>query len=218
MQGYRPIIAINIGVLLILCVFVLHFAGFHGGAGQATAGNVAAEVATAKDATREDATAKATTGSAIAAPTDDAVTVTAIAGSPDVILSFAGETVHATPFIPDFRPEDDTGNLVEGKSGLNSNEVGIARELYDGTTGQLRALSMTPQAVYEVEQLYLDAQHRRLILKDIEKQGEPANWDFFRLSGTLTTTMQQAKELELVTGDGARRIFVLAGSSEFSGQ
>jgi hypothetical protein len=72
---------------------------------------------------------------------------------------------------------------------------------------------MTPHAVYEVEQLYLDAQHRRLILKAIEKQGEPANWGFFRLSGAFTNTIKQVKKLELTTGDGARRIFVLAGSS-----
>jgi hypothetical protein len=144
--------------------------------------------------------------------------VTAISGSPDVILSFAGETVHATPFVPDFRPEDDTGNLVEKQSGINSNEVGTAKALYDGPTGQLRALSMTMQDVYEVEQLYLDAQHRRLIFKAIEKRGEPADWGFFRLSGKFTTDMEQAKKLELITGDGARWIFVLAGSSELSRQ
>jgi hypothetical protein len=223
MQGYRPIIAINIVVLLILCVFVVRFVGFPGGAGQATARNVAPEVATAdvatvKDATPKDATATATTGSAVAAPADDAVTVTAIAGSPDVILSFAGESVNATPFIPDYRPADDTGNLVEGQSGVDSNEVATARELYDATTSQLRALAMRPQGIYEVEQLYLDAQHRRLIYKAIEKRGEPADWGFFRLSSKFTTDMEQAKKLELTTGDGARRIFVLAGSSESSGQ
>lgn len=101
---------------------------------------------------------------------------------------------------------------------MNSNEVATAIELYDGTTGQLRALSMPMQTVYEVDQLYFDVQHRRLILKAIEKRGEPANWDFFRLSGKFTTDMEQAKKLELTTGDGARRIFVLANSSEFSGQ
>jgi hypothetical protein len=217
MQKYRLLIAINILALLILCVFATGFV-FHGGAGQATAGNVAAEVATAKDAVAKDTAATATTGSAAAPAADDAVTVTAIGGSPDVILSFAGETVNATPFILDYRPEDDTGNLVEGERGVDSNEVATARELYDGTTGQLRALAMTPQAVYEVEQLYLDAQHRRLIFKAIEKRGEPADWGFFRLSSKFTSDMEQAKKLELTTGDGARRIFVLAGSSEFSGQ
>jgi len=208
-------------VLLILCVFVVHYAGLAGGAGKATGGDAAAKDAAGTattDSAAKDAAATATTGSAAVAPTDDAVTVTAIAGSPDVILSFADETVNATPFIPDFRPEDDTGNLVEGQSGVDSNEVATARELYDATTGQLRALAMTPQAVYEVEQLYLDAQHRRLIFKAIEKRGEPADWGFFRLSGKFTTDMEQAKKLELTNGDGTRRIFVLAGSSEVSGQ
>jgi hypothetical protein len=213
MQGYRPIIAINILVLLILCVFAMRFAGWHGGAGEATAGNATAEEAAAKNPA-----VTSTSGSAVAAPAEDAVCVTAISGSPDVILSFAGETVHATPFVPDFRPEDDTGNLVEKQSGINSNEVGTAKALYDGPTGQLRALSMTMQDVYEVEQLYLDAQHRRLIFKAIEKRGEPADWGFFRLSGKFTTDMEQAKKLELITGDGARWIFVLAGSSELSRQ
>jgi hypothetical protein len=208
MQAYRPIIAINILALLILCVFVVHIAGFDGGTGKATAGEVAAK----------HAATNATTGSSVAAAADDAVTETAIAGSPDVILRFSGETVNATPFIPDFRPKDDTGNLVEGQRRVDSNEVATATELYDGTTGQLRALSMTTQAVYEVEKLYLDAQHRRLILKAIEKREEPANWGIFRLSGKATTDMEQAKKLELTAGDGSRRIFVLAGSSEFSGQ
>jgi hypothetical protein len=77
---------------------------------------------------------------------------------------------------------------------------------------------MTTQNCYEVEQLYLDVEHRRLIFKAIEKRGEPADWVFFRLSSKFTSDMEQAKKLELTTGDGARRIFVLAGSSEFSGQ
>jgi hypothetical protein len=43
MQGYRRIIAINIVALLILCLFVVHYAGLHGGAGLATAGNAMRE-------------------------------------------------------------------------------------------------------------------------------------------------------------------------------
>ena len=209
MQRYRPIIAINIVALLILCVFVVHFAGFRGGAGQATAGNVASDVATAKDAT-----AKATTGSGVAAAADDAVTGRAISGSPDVIFNFAGETVTVTPFIPDFRPEDYARNLVEVHRDVNPDNG----EFYDGTTGQLWAVSITTGVVYEVEQLYLDAQHRRLYMKTIRKQGEPASWGHFPLSDGFASEMQQARRLELTTGDGVRRILVLAGSSEFSGQ
>jgi hypothetical protein len=175
MQGYRPIIVINIVALLILCVFVVHFAGFHGGAGQASAGNVAAEVATAKDATPKDAIAKATTGSAVAAAADDGVTVTAIAGSPDVILNFGDETVIATPFFRDFRAEDDARNHVEVHRGVGTDEFANAGELYDGTTHKLWGLSMTTQAAYEVEELYLDAKHNRLYVKAIVKQGETAS-------------------------------------------
>ena len=43
MQGDRPIIAINILAMLILCVFAVRFAGRHGGAGKATAGNATTE-------------------------------------------------------------------------------------------------------------------------------------------------------------------------------
>jgi hypothetical protein len=107
MQAYRPIIAMNVLVLLILCVVVVGL-GFHGGAGQATAGNAAT-----KDATPKDATAKATTGSTVTAATDDSLIVTVIAGSPDVILKFADETVIATPFFRDISAEDDTHNLRE---------------------------------------------------------------------------------------------------------
>jgi hypothetical protein len=91
-------------------------------------------------------------------------------------------------------------------------------EFYDGATGQLWAVSIKTQAVYEVEQLYLDAQHRRLYMKTISKQGEPARWGYFPLSDGFASEMEQARRLELTTGDGSRRIFVLAGSSEFSGQ
>ncbi|HEX4053859.1 MAG TPA: hypothetical protein VHX86_06310 [Tepidisphaeraceae bacterium] len=208
MQRYRPIIAINIVALLILCVFVVHFAGFRGGDGQATAGNVASEVATAKDATD-----KATTGSAVAA--DDAVTGTATSGSPDLIFNFAGEKVTVTPFIPDFHPEDYArNNLVDVHRDVNPDNG----EFYDGVTGQLWAVSITTQAVYEVEQLYLNAQHRRLYMKTISKQGEPARWGYFPLSDGFACEMEQARKLELTTGDGVRRIFVLAGSSEVSGK
>jgi hypothetical protein len=209
MQRYRPIIAINIVVLLILCVCVVRFAGFHGGTGQATAGNVASKVATAKDATAE-----ATTGSGVAAAAADAVTGTATWGSPDVTFDFAGETVTVTPFIADPRPEDYARNLVEEHRDVNPD----SGEFYDGATGQLWAVSIKTQAVYEVEQLYLDAQHRRLYMKIISKQGEPASWGYFPLSDGFAGEMEQARRLELTTGDGVRRILVLAGSSEFSGQ
>lgn len=212
MQGYRPIIAINILVLLILCAFIVHFAGFRG-AGQATAGNMETKAATAKDAT-----AKATTGSAVAAAVDDGVPVTAIAGSPDVILNFSDETVIATPFFRDIRAEDDARNHVEVHEGVGNNEFASAGQLYDRTTGKLWGLSMTTQAAYEVEELYLDAQHNRLYVKAIVKQGETASWGHFGLTGGFASTMEQGKKLELTTGDGVRRFFVLAGAAEFSGQ
>lgn len=177
MQGYRPIIAINIVVLLILCVVVAYFAECHDGAGRGTAGNVAAE-----DAAAKDATGKATIGSAVAATSDDAVAGTAIAGLPDVTLNFGGETVTVTPFIPDFRPEDYARNLVEVQPGLDLDE----RELFDGTTGHLWAVSITTQAVYEVEEVYLDAQHRRLYLRAINKQGEPPSSGHFCLEDGFT--------------------------------
>jgi hypothetical protein len=209
MQRYRSIIAINIVALLILCAFVVHFAAFREDTGQATAGNAAAEVATAKDAT-----AKATTGSAIAAAADNAETGRAIAGSPDRIFNFAGDIVTVTPFIPDSRAEDYARNLVEVHRDVNPDNG----EFYDGTTGQLWAVSITTGAVYEVEQLYLDAQHRLLYMKTITKQGEPARWGHFCLSDGFAREMEQARRLELTTGDGVRQILVLAGSSEFSGQ
>jgi hypothetical protein len=137
MQKYRLIIAINILALLILCVFAAGFA-FHGGAGRATAGNVAAEVATAKDPT-----AQATTGSAVAAATIDGVIVTSIAGTPDVILNFGDETVIAAPLFRDFSPEDYGHNLVKVHRGADLD----GGELYDGTTRQLWAMSITTQAV-----------------------------------------------------------------------
>jgi hypothetical protein len=209
MQRYRSIIAINIVVLLILCVFVVHFAGLRCGAGQATAGSVASEVATAKDATAE-----ATTSSGVAAAAGDAATGTATSGSPDLIFNFGGEKVTVTPFILDSHPDDYARNLVEVHRDVNLDNG----EFYDGATGQLWAVSITTQAVYEVEQLYLNAQHRRLYMKIISKQGEPARWGYFPLSDGFASEMEQARKLELTTGDGIRRIFVLAGSSEFSGQ
>jgi hypothetical protein len=109
MQGYRAIIAINILAMVIGSVFAVCFVGRDGGAGKASAGNTAGEDATAKDGIgkdlpnppTKDTAATVTTGSTVAAASDDAVAVTAIAGSPEVFLSFAGETVNATPFIPD---------------------------------------------------------------------------------------------------------------------
>jgi hypothetical protein len=216
MQGYRPIIAINILALLIGCVFTVCFVGRDGGAGKATADNPAAEDAAANDAvtknaTEKDTTATAATGSAVAAAADDAVTG---AGSPDLVFNFAGEKVTVTPFIPDFHPEDYARDLVEVHRDVNPDNG----EFYDGTTGQLWAVSIATGAVYEVEQLYLDAQDRRLYMKTIEKQGEPARWGHFPLSDGFANEMEQARRLELTTGDGVRRIFVLAGSSKFSGQ
>ncbi len=204
MQGNRPLIVINIITLLILCVFVVHFAGFRGGAGQATAGSVASEVATVKDAS-----AKATTGSGVAAAAGDAATGTATSGSPDLIFNFGGEKVTVTPFILDSHPDDYARNLVEVHRDVNLDNG----EFYDRATGQLWAVSITTQAVYEVEQLYLNAQHRRLYMKIISKQGEPARWGYFPLSDGFASEMEQARRLELTTGDGIRRIFVLAGSS-----
>jgi hypothetical protein len=170
---------------------------------------VASEVATAKDATAE-----ATTGSGVVAAAEDAVTGTATSGSPNLIFNFAGEKVTVTPFIPDFHPEDYARNLVEVHRDVNPDNG----EFYDRTTGQLWAVSITTQAVYEVELLYLDAQHRLLYMKTIEKQGETARWGHFCLSDGFAREMEQARRLELTTGDGVRRILVLAGSSEFSGQ
>ena len=71
MQGYRPIIAINIVVLLIVCVFVVRFAGWHGGAGKATAASAAPGDVAANEAVGKDAATNSTNGSAVAAPADD---------------------------------------------------------------------------------------------------------------------------------------------------
>ena len=218
MKGYRPIIAINILALLILCAFAVGF-GLHGGAGQATAGNVAAEVATAQDATPKDATAKATAGSDVASAAGATVIVTAIAGSPNVILNLFGEeSVTATPFYRDLRAEDDASDLVKMPRRMDLNEFPYAMELYDGTTGKLWALSMKMQDPYEVEEIYLDAMHNQLILKAIKTRGEPASWGHFSETDAFVGAVQHGKKLVLTTGDGTRQIFVLAGSAEFSGQ
>ena len=219
MQGYRPIIAMNIVALLILFLFVVYFAGSHGGAVQATAGNVAADVATAKDAVAKDTAAKdtansATTGSAVAAAADDPENGRAIPGSPDRILDFAGVMVTVTPLTPDFLPEDYSRNLVAAHKDGNP-ENG---ECYDPTTGQIWAVSITTAVVYEVERLYLDAPHGRLYMKAITRPGEAARWGHVPLSEGFTNDMEEAGRLELTTGDGVRRIFVLAGSAESSGQ
>jgi hypothetical protein len=209
MQSYRSIIAMNIVALLILCVFVVHFAGSHGGASQATAGNMAPEVVTAKDAVAKDTANSATTGSAVAAAADDPENGRAIPGSPDRILDFAGVMVTVTPLIPDFLPEDYARNLVAAHRDGNP-ENG---ECYDPTTGQLWAVSITTAVVYEIERLYLDAPHGRLYMKAIKRPGEAARWGHVPLSEGFTNDMEEARRLELTTGDGVRRIFVLAGSS-----
>jgi hypothetical protein len=214
MQGYRPIIAINIVVLLILCVFVVYFAECHGSAGRGTAGNVATEESVAKDAA-----GKATTGSDAAAVAGATVTVTAIAGSSNVILNLFGEEiVTATPFYRDLRAEDDASDLVKMHRCMDLNEFPYAMELYDGATGKLWALSMNMQDAYEVEEIYLDPMHNQLIFKAIRKRGEPASWGHFTETDAFLSTMQQGKKLVLTTGDGTRQIFVLAGSAEFLGQ
>jgi hypothetical protein len=201
MQAYRSLIAINLVVLAILCAVVVRFAGSHFGAAQATA------------VTADDATAKPTAGSAVAAPVDDGVSGRAIAGSPDIFLHFAGDTVKVTPFIRDFRAEDTARNLVEKHESECDNEG----ELYDGATSQVWAVSITTDAVFEVEQLYWDAQNGRLVVKAINKPGEPASWGHFCMSGHFVSELEQANRLEFIAGDKVRRIFVLAGSPESSG-
>lgn len=172
MQGYRPIIAINIVVLLILCVFVVHFAGSHDGAGQASAGDRTAEVATAREATGMDATAKSGTDSAVpaSAVADGDVAGAANTGSSNVILNLPGETVRATPFIRDFRAEDDARNFVQE----HNSECADEGELYNRTTGQLWAVSLTTQTVFEVDQVCWDAQNGRLFLTTTNNLGQPS--------------------------------------------
>jgi len=218
MQGYRPTIVINILALLVGCVVTFCFVGRDGGTGKATAGNTAAEESAAKDAIAKDVPAKAATGfpvaAAAAAPAGDAMSGTSIPGSPDRFLDLPGEPVTATPLVPDFRPEDYGHNLVQAHNDVNPD----SGELYDRTTRQLWAVSITTHAVYGVEQLYLDARDRRLYMKTVKEPGEPAMWGHFSLTDSFTSEMQQAGRLEFTAGDGVRRIFVLAGSSASTGQ
>jgi hypothetical protein len=208
MQGNRPILAINIVVLLILGLLAVRFLGFRSGAGQANADNAAAE-----DLAAKDATAKASTSSAAPTAAGVSSTVTAIAGSSNIILNLPGETVNATPFIRDFRAEDGARHLVEE----HNSECIDEGELYNRTTGQLWAVSLTTQTVFEVDQLCWDAQNGRLFLTTTNKLGQPSGgWGHFCLTGHFVSELERVKRLQLITGDRVRRIFVLAGSSESS--
>jgi hypothetical protein len=194
----------------------VRFAGFHGGADQANAGDRAAEVATAKEATGMEPTAKARIDSAVPIVSADGVVAgTPSAGSSNVILNLPGETVKATPFIRDFRAEDGARNLVEE----HNSECVDEGELYNRTTGQLWAVSLIAQTVSEVDQLCWDAQNGRLFLTTTNKLGQPSGgWGHFCMTGHFVSELKRVKRLQLITGDRVRRIFVLAGSSESSGQ
>lgn len=212
MQGYRILIAINVVVLLILSLFIVRFRGNFSGA---TWPSSIANVATGQKVVGEDSTAVAKTDSAIpSAAGDGVVGGPASPGSENVILRFAGETVIATPFLRDFRPQDNIPTFVEKHRDVCLD----AGELYDQRTGKLWAVSISTRAVYEVEELYLDTQDGRLFMKEIDKSGDAASWGHLSLSDQVTLNMERTRRLRFIAADGVRRFYVLAGSSESSRQ
>ena len=203
MRAFYSVSGINLLALPVLCALVLSIAGCDGGVGEAVAVDAAS-----------DAAATAATDAA-AGTAADAVTESAIAGSMDVALDLDGEILAVEPFSTALEMGDSDENLVAGLSGVGPDGTTIM-ELNDKTTGNLQMVAMTTRSLFRAEAAFLDVQHKRLILKAIEREGEAPTWDYYDLGDGALTDLQQAKKLEFTAADGTPRFFTqqkLAGST-----
>jgi hypothetical protein len=187
---------ISVLTLLILCALTLSLTGCDGGVGE-----VAAVDGVATDAA---ATAAADVAAETAA---DAVTETAIAGTSDVLLEFGSETIDAEPFIAVVEAPVGAEDLTAGLSAKNAADDTTITELDNETSGELQMIAMTTRSIYQAEAAFLDLQHKRLILKAIEKKGEAPTWGFFGLGDKVVSDLQQAKRLEFTAADSTPRFF-----------
>jgi hypothetical protein len=206
MRAFHSVSVINLFALLVLCALVLSLAGCDGGVGEVAAIDGAASDAAATAATDVAAETAA-----------DAVTETAIEGSTDIALDLDGEILAVEPFSTALEMGDSEENLAAGLSGVGPDGTTIM-ELNDKTTGDLQMVAMTTRSLFQAEAAFLDVQHKRLILKAIEREGEAPTWDYYDLGDRPLSDLQQTKKLEFTAADGTPRFFTQQKPAGSAGQ
>jgi hypothetical protein len=205
MRAFHSVSVINLFTLFVLCALVLSIAGCDGGVGEAVAVDAASDAAAiaATDVAAETAA--------------EAGTETAIVGSTDVALDLDGEILAVEPFSTALEMGDSDANLVAGMSGVGPDGTTIM-ELNDKTTGNLQMVAMTTRSLFRAEAAFLDVQHKRLILKAIEREGEAPTWDYYDLGDGALSDLQQAKKLEFTGADGTPKYFTQRKPAGSTGQ
>ena len=197
MRACDSVSAINLIALLVMCALAVGLLGCDGGVGEVAA----------VDAVATDAAATAATD--VAAETAaDAVTETAIAGSSDLLLDIGSETVDVEPYIPALEVPDDAEDLAAGLSATSPSANTTFTEFDNEATGELQVIAITTRCLYRAEAAFLDVQHKRLIVKAIEREGEAPTWDSLRLGDKWMSDLEKAKALDFTTADGTSRFFV----------
>jgi hypothetical protein len=204
--GSYRLSAMSLLALLISCALALSVMGCDGGVGEAVAVDAASDAA-------------ATAATDVAAETAaDAVTETAIAGSSDLLLDIGGETIDAEPFIPALEAPDDAEDLAAGLSVPSPSANTTITEFDNETTGELQMMAITTRCIYRAEAAFLDVQHKRLIIKAIEREGEAPTWDSLRLGDKWVSDLEKAKALDFTAADGTPRFFVHGKPAGSAGQ
>jgi hypothetical protein len=198
---------ISLSILMILCALAVGLMGCDGGVGE-----VAAVDAVATDAA-------ATAATEVAAETAaDAVTETAIAGSSDLLLDIGSEAIDVEPYIPALEVPDDAEDLAAGLSAPSASANTTITELDNETTGKLQMMAITTRCIYRAEAAFLDVQHKRLIIKAVEREGEAPTWDSLRLGDKWVSDLEHTKKLEFTAGDGVPKYFVHGNPAGSTGQ
>jgi hypothetical protein len=186
----------NVLTLLMLVALALSVMGCDGGVG---------EVAVV-DGVASEATAAAATD-ILADTAADAVTETAIAGSTDIALDLGGDISTVEPFSAASEADGSSEELVAGLSATDDDDGTTVTELDDKATGDLRLVALTARSVFLAEAAFLDVQHKRLILKAVEKKGDAPTWGSFQLGKKVVSDLEQTKRLKFTGADGNPKVF-----------
>jgi hypothetical protein len=108
--------------------------------------------------------------------------------------------------------------MVTGLTATDPGDGTTITELNNRGTDELQMVELTTRSIYRVEEAFLDAQQKRLMVRAIEKRGDAPTWGFFRLSDSAVRDLQQTKKFSFTAADGNSVTFVPRISSGTSFQ